>query len=71
MPPGIDQKIIKYFVIIQFCANLFINVDMGILPSGSLKIKEELGLDNVRFGALGSFVYAGQTIGAALATDLL
>ena len=44
---------------------------MGILPAGSLKIKAELGLDNARFGALGSFVYLGQTIGSALATLLL
>ena len=44
---------------------------MGILPSGSLKIKEDLEIDNVRFGALGSLVYLGQTIGSALATYLL
>jgi len=32
---------------------------MGILPAGSLKIKEELGLNNKEFGALGSVVYFG------------
>lgn len=71
LPANIDPKLVKYFVWLQFVANLLINVDMGILPSGSLKIKEELELDNVRFGALGSYVYLGQTIGSALATGVL
>lgn len=44
---------------------------MGILPAGSTKIKEELGIDNTQFGALGSVVYLGQTIGSALATYVL
>ena len=56
---------------VQFFANLFVNIDMGILPAGSTKIKEELGLDNTQFGALGSVVYLGQTIGSALATFVL
>ena len=51
--------------------NLFINVDNGILPAGSLKIKEELKLDNNEFGTLGSFVYLGQTIGSAMSTVVL
>jgi hypothetical protein len=32
---------------------------MGILPAGSTRIKEEIGLDNSKFGALGSVVYFG------------
>lgn len=32
---------------------------MGILPAGSTKIKEELGIENANFGALGSAVYVG------------
>ena len=56
---------------VQFFANLFVNIDMGILPAGSLKIKAELEIENTRFGFLGSVVYFGQTIGAALATGAL
>jgi len=56
---------------VQFFANLFVNIDMGILPAGSLKIKAELDIENTRFGFLGSVVYFGQTIGAALATGAL
>jgi len=29
-------------LMVQFAANLFVNIDMGILPAGSLKIKAEL-----------------------------
>jgi hypothetical protein len=62
---------IKIFVYIQFFAYLFINVDMGILPAGSTKIKNELNIENSQFGALGSVVYLGQTIGSAMATVVL
>jgi hypothetical protein len=44
---------------------------MGILPACSLKVKEELMLDNSYFGALGSVVYFGQTIGSVLASPSL
>ena len=44
---------------------------MGILPAGSTKIKEELGIENAQFGFLGSIVYLGQTIGSVLASILL
>ena len=40
--------------------NLFINVDNGILPAGSIVIKKDLGnMGNEKFGTLGSFVYLG------------
>jgi hypothetical protein len=44
---------------------------MGILPAGSTKIKNELNIENSQFGALGSVVYLGQTIGSAMATVVL
>lgn len=42
LPPGINDRYIFYFLMVQFAANLFVNIDMGILPAGSLKIKAEL-----------------------------
>ena len=71
LPASFDPKIIRWFVYIQFFANLFVNVDMGILPAGSTKIKTELNIENTRFGFLGSIVYLGQTIGSALSTYVL
>jgi predicted MFS family arabinose efflux permease len=40
---------------------------MGILPAGSTVIKEEMGLQNSKFGLLGSMVYLGQTFGCLIA----
>ena len=71
LPPIFNLKIVKMFLLVQFFANLFINIDMGILPAGSTIIKEELKIDNIKFGFLGSIVYLGQTIGSALATGVL
>jgi hypothetical protein len=71
LPPDFDPKFIRMCVYVQFFANLFINIDMGILPAGSTKIKEELLIDNYKFGLLGSMVYLGQTLGSALATGYL
>jgi predicted MFS family arabinose efflux permease len=46
-------------------------MDVGILPAGSIDMKEEMGLGNTKFGTLGSVVYLGQMIGAASTTNLL
>ena len=51
-----------------FLANMFFNIDMGILPAGSIKIKEDLVIDNSQFGTLGSVAYFGQTIGSLLSS---
>lgn len=71
LPSGINPKWITIFLFVQFFANLFVNIDMGILPAGSTKIKQELNIENTRFGFLGSVVYLGQTIGSAMATGIL
>ena len=54
-----------------FFSNLFLNLDIGILPAGSIDIKHEMGLSNTGFGSLGSVTYLGQMIGAASTTYLL
>ena len=59
LPNGINENWIKIFLVVQFFANLFVNIDMGILPAGSTKIKQELNIENTRFGFLGSVVYLG------------
>ena len=66
-----EQSTISTLVFILFLSNLFFNIDMGILPAGSIKIKEDLGLDNVRFGTLGSVVYFGQMIGSILSSFIM
>mgnify|MGYP000904577053 CR=1 FL=1 len=43
--------------------NLLNNTDHGVLPAGSIVIKEDLGLNNMQFGMIGSAVFAGLTLG--------
>ena len=46
LPDGYDPKIVNLVIYCLFFANLFVNVDMGILPAGSTIIKKELKLNN-------------------------
>ena len=59
------------FIMVQFSANLFVNIDMGILPACTVIIMKELQLDKTWFGFLGSVVYLGQVIGSAIASGVL
>ena len=56
---------------IQFLANLFTNLDNGVLPACSIVIKEQLGMDNSAYGLLGSMVFLGHAIGSICASFLL
>ena len=47
------------------------NIDTGILPAGSVVIKNELSIADGPYGALGSMVYIGQLIGSLAATYVL
>lgn len=71
LPDDYDRRIVSFTLYILFFANLFVNIDMGILPAGSTKIKDELKLNMSQYGSLGSVVYFGQTIGSAIATGIL
>lgn len=46
LPPDYNARIVSITLYVLFFANLFVNVDMGILPAGSTKIKEEMKLTN-------------------------
>ena len=59
LPDGYDPKIVSLVLYVLFFANLFVNIDMGILPAGSTHIKKELDINNSQFGSLGSVVYFG------------
>ena len=48
--------------LIFFC-NLLINVDHGTIPAATLSLKNDLGVDNVALGFLGSLVFLGLTLG--------
>ena len=60
LPKGqFHESTISIIVVVLFLSNMFFNIDMGILPAGSIKIKEDLQLDNSQFGTLGSVAYFG------------
>jgi len=40
LPPDIEEKWISIFLYVMFFANLFVNIDMGILPAGAAVIIE-------------------------------
>ena len=46
--------------------NLLNNVDHGVLPAGSITIKRDLTVGNMRYGMIGSVVFAGLTLGKLL-----
>ena len=39
LPADYNPTFVTLFVVTQFFINLFVNIDMGILPAGSTKIK--------------------------------
>ena len=61
-----ESELYRTFLLL-FCGNVLVNADHGALPAASEEIKAKMGLENVGFGALGTLVYAGLTLGSALA----
>jgi hypothetical protein len=48
--------------------NILNNIDHGVLPAGSITIKQDLGMDNLQYGLIGSAVFAGLSVGSIVAT---
>ena len=46
LPEGYSQTLVYLTLYAVFFANLFCNVDVGILPAGSTVIKADLGINN-------------------------
>ena len=57
------------FIVILYM-NVLINVDHGVMPAGSIVIKEDLEINNTEYGLLGSIVFVGLTVGSIAATYL-
>lgn len=58
-----NRAIINFLFVNVFISNVLLNVDHGILPAASTFIKEDMGLDNLGMGILGSLVYLGIIVG--------
>ena len=55
---------------VAWCTQILINLDHGILPACTKEIKEDVGLDEVGLGLLGSLVYLGLICGSLTAGPL-
>ncbi|KRX08858.1 Major facilitator superfamily domain, general substrate transporter [Pseudocohnilembus persalinus] len=63
-----DQKKLGLIYAVILCTNVLVNFDHGIIPAATKQIKEDLNIDDVELGLLGSVVYAGLLGGSVAAT---
>ena len=71
--PGTDQfnrAVVNFLFLLVLFMNVLINVDHGVMPAGSIVIKEDIGVNNTEYGLLGSVVFFGLTLGSIGATFL-
>lgn len=54
-----------------FMVNLLINIDHGVIPAATTRLKEDLSISNTQLGLLGSVVYFGLTVGSFVAPTLI
>ena len=66
-----EERYVSQVFYILFFTDFVINMDIGILPACSIKIMSDLNLNYEEFGALGSIVFVGQTIGCISSSYLL
>ena len=66
-----NQKHLYLVFFLIFNCSILVNIDHGALPSSSEEIKEKLNMENFGFGALGTSVYVGVTIGCLKSTKVL
>ena len=66
MPPSQPKKTdkLKQIYIVSLITNTFINFDHGIMPACTFKLKQELMIDDLFMGLLGSMVFMGLTSGS-------
>jgi MFS family permease len=56
--------------VVVFFSSLMVNIDHGILPACSEEVKSKMKIENFGFGALGTLVYAGLTVGSVIGTKV-
>jgi hypothetical protein len=58
-----EDLTLRLLFVVFMALNMLNNMDHGVLPAGSITIKEDLKMDNLQFGLIGSAVFAGLTRG--------
>jgi len=62
-----DKDLYRVFFLNFFCS-VMVNYDHGSLPGCSEQMMERFHVSSLGFGSIGTFVYAGLTVGSALGT---
>lgn len=65
-PERNNCRIYMLFFVVLFL-NLLINFDHGVMPAAAIRMQEDLDLNNMQFGWLGSIVFIGLTLGKLIA----
>ena len=66
-----NKKKLYWIFFLIFNCGILVNIDHGALPSNSEEIKEKMNVNNFGFGALGTSVYVGITVGCLKSTKVL
>ena len=61
--PDREKKLTRIYLISTIC-NVIVNFDHGIIPACTFKLKEELQIDDLFLGVLGSMVFMGLMSGS-------
>ena len=61
-PERNNCRIYMLFLVVLLL-NLLINFDHGVMPAAAIRMQEDLDLNNMQFGWLGSIVFIGLTLG--------
>lgn len=61
--PNRENKLKRIYLVSTLC-NVIVNFDHGIIPACTFKLKEELNIDELFLGVLGSMVFMGLMSGS-------
>ena len=65
-----DKKTINRIFYLMFLCSVSVNLDHGSLPACSEEIKSKMDILNFGFGALGTVVYFGLTLGSLMGAQI-
>jgi sugar phosphate permease len=60
----------KLIFLLLFIINLLVNLDNGIIPAGTTELMNDLKMDHVALGTIGSMIFLGLTMGSVAAGSL-
>jgi MFS family permease len=65
---GKFKRKLTFFLL--FIINLLVNLDHGAIPAGTTELMNDLKIDHVTLGTIGSMIFLGLTLGSVIAGPL-